>query len=117
MPAHYYYNGRHRLISYYRPVSRILFLIQSELSIKTVIIYLSSTLLPGSICLPISVDSVTRISGEQPSDADLCGISACKVYPAAGLPQQPVSSYLTFSPSSARKRTVIFCGTICYQHQ
>jgi hypothetical protein len=85
-----------------------------------VIIYLSSTLLLGSICLPISFSSITGTSGEQPSNADLCGISACKVYPFRQLPAGTVSSYLTFSPSPAlsiRKRwAVIFCGTICCRH-
>lgn len=78
-----------------------------------VIIYLSSTLLLGSICLPISVSSITGTSGEQPSNADLCGISAYKVYPPDQLPGQTVSSYLTFSPFPRLPGVVIFCGTIC----
>ena len=98
MPAHYCCNGRHRVISYYKPVSRILFPALCCLRAEMVIIYLSSTLLLGSICLPISVSSVARTSDEQPSYADLCGISACKVYPFRQSPAGTVSSYLTFSP-------------------
>ena len=62
-------------------------------------------------------------SNEPFSSTDLCGISACKVYPPAQLPVQAVSSYLTFSPfhllfPSPRSGEgpgdeVIFCGTIC----
>jgi len=43
----------------------------------------------------------------------LHGISAYKVYPYSALLSNTVSSYLTFSPSSCRSRTVIFCGTVC----
>ena len=37
-------------------------------------------------------------SNEQFSNADLCGISACKVCPQIMLPLNAVSFYLTFSP-------------------
>jgi hypothetical protein len=42
-----------------------------------------------------------RIAGklsEPPSNADIRGITAHKVYPINALLQKPVSSYLTFSP-------------------
>ncbi len=42
-------------------------------------------------------------SNEQFSGADLCGISACKVYPQIMLPLNAVSSYLTFSPLSCSR--------------
>jgi len=52
-------------------------------------------------------------------NVDLCGISACKVYPPAMLPLPAVSFYLTFSTSprpspKEREKAVIFCGTICF---
>jgi hypothetical protein len=51
--------------------------------------------------------------------ADLCGISACKVYPLLMLPSMAVSSYLTFSTSpkpspKEREKAVIFCGTVSF---
>jgi hypothetical protein len=52
-------------------------------------------------------------------NVDLCGISACKVYPQIMLPLNAVSSYLTFStspqpsPQMEREKAVIFCGTVC----
>jgi len=36
-------------------------------------------------------------SDEQSSSANLCGISACKVYPQMMLPPKAVGSYPTFS--------------------
>jgi len=79
----------------YQPVSRILFLASQE-----VIIYLAHTLLYGS-CPRTAAGTVAAYpsaSGEPPSNADLRGITAHKVYPIDALLQKPVSSYLTFSP-------------------
>jgi len=52
-------------------------------------------------------------SSNEPFSGDgICGISACKVYPQMMLPSNAVGSYPTFSPSSRRGGTVIFCGTV-----
>jgi hypothetical protein len=40
---------------------------------------------------------------------DLCGISACKVYPNPALLRQAVSSYLTFSPLPAEALAKAVC--------
>jgi len=56
------------------------------------IIYLVLTSPSGSISLPI------LHLGEQPLEQNLFGLSARKVYHALLLTQEPVSSYLTFSP-------------------
>ena len=53
-------------------------------------------------------------SDEPPSSAGLRGITAHKVYPIDALLQKPVSSYLTFSPLSSLRRTVIFCGPVSF---
>lgn len=82
-------------LNYRKPVSRILFPILRQAQDGMAIIYLAVTLLQQSCCLPFSSD-------EQSSNADIRGIAAHKVYPKLLLPTIPVSSYLTFSPLSAK---------------
>jgi len=65
--------------------------------IRLAIIYLAVSLLKQSSCLPFSACR-WRHSGGPPSNTDLRGISARKVYPQLALLQTAVSSYLTFSP-------------------
>jgi hypothetical protein len=67
---------------------------------------------------PSTLPVFRQTSNEPFFKADLCGISACKVYPLLMLPSTAVSSYLTFSPSprpspKEREKAVIFCGTVC----
>ncbi len=81
------------LIKYYKPVSRILLSRQVGMAI----IYLSSQLLER-INLPTHQLGRAALSRLYRC-ADLCGISACKVYPSIMLPLPIVSFYLTFSPS------------------
>ncbi len=94
----------------YKPVSRILF---SSVDRKNSY-HLSGPQIAVEIYLPTlqpAPDSGT--TGEQPVKVGIHGISACKVYPPKQLLAPAVSSYLTFSPLSALRRKVIFCGTVC----
>ena len=82
-----------------------------------VIIYLYRQLLAG-INLPTHQRYPLQDIGRAALNADLCGISACKVYPRMMLPAPAVSSYLTFSSfPPVKTRVVIFCGTFCYPRQ
>jgi hypothetical protein len=104
------------LISYYKPVSRILFLSPSPSSGgKVVIIYLSSTLLLGSICLPISIGRAALIR-HLPERWPMWHFSM------QGLPAVNVTITSrellphVFIFSTDKSMVVIFCGTICYRH-
>jgi hypothetical protein len=57
--------------------------------------------LPDQSAYPLASD-------EQSSNANLCGISACKVYPQMMLPPKAVGSYPTFSPFHPSPSP--FCG-------
>ncbi len=99
-------------LNYYKPVSRILFLKYTRWL---------SFILPQHYCCDLA--AYPSASGEQPSNADIRGITVHKVYPKVLLPIPFVSSYLTFSPlhpfllSSYEESwaEVIFCGTFCFR--
>ena len=97
-------------------------------SYREAIIYLRCSLLTTCFCLPIPKHQLMMVNEQltlfccwikiqQWPIRDLCGISACKVYPQIMLPLNAVSSYLTFSSSpfpstrGEREKAVIFCGT------
>jgi len=69
--------------------------IKNSKTVSRVLFYLSITSVIYLCYLPPG-------SGEQPSNPGICGIATRKVYPNNMSPYCCVSSYLTFSPFSAR---------------
>jgi hypothetical protein len=92
-----------------KSVSRVL----SPAFQRVSIIYLDLELLPGSCSLPIPIPTRGRLR-RAASKSELIWPCNSRGFPRRMLPQQLVSSYLTFSPFPRFLGVVIFCGTFCY---